>query len=200
MCPQPAQGLGSWERQATRHLLLNKMMISSRRLEEGPHLLASGPCCVPGTPISSARHTELLPPAQRSRVVTRPLAGRSGGLCPWGPPPDSSLPAPFAPPPQTKSRASPGQDGASALRLLFLRPSLVGGPHKSISALVTPEPGLLPPRFVSRTFLTKQRWHVRTAHLVLVTQSIFSTKVPGGAEDHTFTHQGAPEHLALGRH
>ena len=96
MCPQPAQGLGSWERQATRHLLLNSTTIGSRRLEEGPHRLASGPCCVPGTPISSARHTKLLPPAQRSRVVTRPLAGRPGGLCPWGPPPDSSLPAPSA--------------------------------------------------------------------------------------------------------
>ena len=143
---------------------------------------------VPGTPISSARHTKLLPPAQRSRAVTRPLAGRSGGLCPWGPPPDSSLPAPSAlatPHPRTKSRVSPGQDRASAWRLLFLRPSLVGGPHKSTSALVAPEPGLLPPRFASRTFLTKQSWHVRAAHLVLVAQSIFSTKAPGRAEDHS---------------
>lgn len=107
MCPQPAQGLGSWERQAARHLLLNKTAIGSRRLEEGPHLLASDPCCVPGTPISSARHTELLPPAQRSRVVTRPLAGRSGGLCPWALPltPPSLRPLHWPPP---TPRQSPG--------------------------------------------------------------------------------------------
>lgn len=188
----------------TSAVLLNKTSIGSRRLEEGPLLLVSGPCCVPGTPTSSARRTELLPPTRRPRVATRPLAGSSSGSLP-GALPDSSLSVPSALAatlhPQAKSRASPGQDRASALRLLFLHPSLAGGPHKPISALITSEPGLLPTKLCKQDFLTKRSWHVRAVHLVLVAQSIFSTQVPGRTENHhTVIHQGAPEHLALGRH
>lgn len=106
------------------------------------------------------------------------------------------------PPPnnQTKSRASPSQDGAPALRLLCLHPSLAGGPHKPISAPIASEPGRLPSKLCKQDFLTKQSWHVRAVHLVLVAQSISSTQAPWRAEHHTVIHPGAPEHLALGRH
>lgn len=138
-------------------------------------------------PTSSARHTELLPPTRRPRVATRPLAGSSAGSLP-GALPDSSLSVPSALAatlhPQAKSRASPGQDQASALRLLFLHSSLAGGPHKPISALITSEPGLLPSKLCKQDFLTKRSRHVRAVHLVLVTQSIFSTQVPGRTEHH----------------
>ena len=109
VCPQPAQHWGHGKGRLQSAVLLNKTSIGCRRLEEGLLLLVSGPCCVPGTPTSSARHTELLPPAQRPRVATRLLAGSSGGLSPWGPPLDSSLSVPSAlatHPPTT--RQSPG--------------------------------------------------------------------------------------------
>ena len=155
--PSPLKHWGCGKGRLHSAVLLNKTSIGCRRLEEGPLLLVSGPCCVPGIPTSSARHTELLPPAQRPRVATRPLADSSGGLSPWGPPLDSSLSVPSTlatHPPTTRQNPRLAQIRMEHLHwgfyasILLLRvdltnPSLLSSPLSLDSS---------PASFASRTF------------------------------------------------